>query len=243
MSALLRVDSISKRFGRIAVADDFSLDLECGEVLGVIGPNGAGKTTLFNLIGGVLLPDSGRIRLGDVEITRMPPWARCRAGIGRTFQIPHPFAGMTVFENTLVGCTFGDREVQRDPHGFCIALLGKLGLLAKANEPAGSLRLLDRKRLELARALASRPRLLLLDEIAGGLTEPETHALIGMIREVRAQGVSIIWIEHIVHALVSVVDRLIALNFGKLICEGDPAEVMSSPAVREIYLGMGTDAA
>lgn len=225
------------------MADNFSLSLESGEVLGIIGPNGAGKTTLFNLISGVLLPDSGCIQLDDVDITRMPPWARCRAGIGRTFQIPHPFAGMTVFENALVGCTFGDREVQRDPHGSCIALLGKLGLLAKANELAGSLRLLDRKRLELARALASRPRLLLLDEIAGGLTEPETHALIGVIRELRLQGVSIIWIEHIVHALVSVVDRLIALDFGRLICEGKPAEVMSNRAVREIYLGTGTDAA
>ncbi len=239
MAAILHVDNVSKSFGRLVVADALTLRLEEGEVLGVIGPNGAGKTTLFNLISGVVQPTSGRIRLDDVDITRMPPWARCRAGIGRTFQIPHPFGGMTVFENTLVGSAFGDGHAERDCHAHCISVLAKVGLLDKANVLAGSLRLLDRKRLELARALASRPRLLLLDEIAGGLTEPETHALIDIIRGIRAQGVSIVWIEHIVQALVSVVDRLIAMNFGSLLCEGAPADVMASAEVREVYLGVG----
>ncbi len=238
MDPILHVDRVSKRFGPLVVSDDIDLRLGDGEALGVIGPNGAGKTTLFNLITGVLKPNAGRIAFRGQDITRLAPSARCRAGIARSFQVPHPFSGMTVFENTLVGATFGGRQDERSSYQPCIAILHRVGLLSKADTLAGSLRLLDRKRLELARALASKPRLLLLDEIAGGLTEQETAELIGIIREIHASGISIIWIEHVVHALTAVVDRLIAINFGRLLAEGAPAEVMASPAVREVYMGI-----
>jgi branched-chain amino acid transport system ATP-binding protein len=238
MDPILSVDRVSKRFGPLVVTDDISVRLREGEALGVIGPNGAGKTTLFNLITGVLKPNTGRIKFQGEDVTRLPPSARCRAGIARSFQVPHPFSGMTVFENTLVGATFGGRRDERPSYQPCIAILKKVGLLPKADTLAGSLRLLDRKRLELARALASEPRLLLLDEIAGGLTEHETAELIEIIREIRNAGISIIWIEHVVHALTAVVDRLIAINFGRLLADGAPAEVMASPAVREVYMGI-----
>jgi branched-chain amino acid transport system ATP-binding protein len=188
-------------------------------------------------------PDSGRVLFDGVDISALRPSQRCRAGIGRSYQIPHPFAGMTVFENVLVGATFGAGvgEAAATPHAF--EVLERTGLLAKANWLAGALPLLDRKRLELARALATRPRLLLLDEIGGGLTEHEVHALIETIRAIRAEGVTIVWIEHIVHALLAVVDRLVALNFGRLLVDGEPHAVMADPAVREIYLGIDLDEA
>ena len=236
---ILEVDEATKSFGPLVAANRISVRLREGEALGVIGPNGAGKTTLFNLITGVLQPNAGRILLRGIEVTHMTPSARCRAGIARSFQVPHPFSGMTVFENTLVGATFGGRRGERESYERCIAILDRVGLLEKADTLAGSLRLLDRKRLELARALASEPQLLLLDEIAGGLTDHETAELIAIIREIRATGVSIIWIEHVVHALTAVVDRLLAMNFGSLLAEGDPDEVMSNVSVREVYLGIG----
>ncbi|MEX8517962.1 MAG: ABC transporter ATP-binding protein [Leptothrix sp. (in: b-proteobacteria)] len=240
---LLRVEAVSKRYGALTVTDQLSLDVPAGQALGIIGPNGAGKTTLLNLIGGDVRPDSGRVLLDGVDVSALRPSQRCRAGIGRSYQIPHPFAGMTVFENVLVGATFGAGvgEAAAMPHAF--EVLERTGLLAKANWLAGALPLLDRKRLELARALATRPRLLLLDEIGGGLTEHEVHALIETIRAIRAEGVTIVWIEHIVHALLAVVDRLVALNFGRLLVDGAPHAVMADPAVREIYLGIDLDEA
>lgn len=238
MATILHIDGVTKSFGRFIVLRDITVKLEQGEALGVIGPNGAGKTTLFNLITGLCRPSAGRIYLHGVDITDLPPSERCRAGIGRTFQIPHPFGGMTVFENTLVGAAFGSGRREHDCHDRCIAILERVGLLDQANALAGSLRLLDRKRLELARAMASNPGLLLLDEIAGGLTEHETGELIDIIKELRAGGATIIWIEHVVHALLRVVDRLITMNFGTLLSEGDPATVMASPEVRKIYMGI-----
>jgi len=238
VASLLSLEQVSKSYGALQVIRDLSLDLSAGEALGVIGPNGAGKTTMFNLITGGVRPDAGRVRLGGADITGQPPHRRCRAGIGRSYQIPHPFTGMTVFENLLVGATFGGGAGERAAADRAVAVLRRCGLAGKANRLAGSLTLLDRKRLELARALATGPRVLLLDEIAGGLTEPEVKALVATVQEIRGEGVAIIWIEHIVHALVSVVDRLLVINFGEKLAEGAPRAVMQSTEVQRVYMGI-----
>ena len=238
---LLAVEAVSKRYGALTVTDALSLEVPVGQALGIIGPNGAGKTTLLNLVSGDVRPDSGRILLDGQDISALRPSARCRAGIGRSYQIPHPFSGMTVYENVLVGATFGAGHSESEAEDRALSVLERTGLLHQANALAGSLRLLDRKRLELARALATEPRLLLLDEIGGGLTEHEVHALIDTIRAIHREGVTIVWIEHIVHALLAVVDRLIAIDFGKLLADGEPHAVMADPAVKEIYLGIDAD--
>ncbi|MBB4104989.1 ABC transporter ATP-binding protein [Allorhizobium borbori] len=240
---IITLDRVSKRYGALQVTDAVSLALERGSALGIIGPNGAGKTTLFNLIAGTTLADSGTIRFDGEDVTRMPARRRCHRGIGRSFQIPHPFVGMTTYENVLVGATFGGRLSERDAAAKAVDVLELTGLARKANVLAGQLTLLERKRLEMARALASSPRLLLLDEIAGGLTEPECAELVDAIRNVRAQGVSIIWIEHVVHALLAVVDRIAVIDFGRKIAEGEPAATMASPEVAAIYMGMESEAA
>jgi branched-chain amino acid transport system ATP-binding protein len=239
--ALLQLESVSKSFGSLKVTDHLSLQVKRGEALGIIGPNGAGKTTLMNLIGGDVFVDSGRIVFDGRDITALPPAVRCHAGIARSYQIPHPFIGLTVFENVLVGATFGAQRSERDGRASALDVLERTGLAGKANRLAGTLPLLDRKRLELARALATEPSLLLLDEIAGGLTEHEVHALIDTVRSIRDEGVTIIWIEHIVHALLAMVERLVALDFGRLLMQGEPAAVMADPAVREIYMGIDVD--
>ena len=208
------------------------------EAVGVIGPNGAGKTTALHVMAGRLRPDRGVVLLDGRDVTAVSAHARCRAGIALTHQIPHPFEAMTVFENVLVGATHGGGRAERPAHGECLAALERTGLAARANERAGALTLLERTRLELARALATRPRVLLLDEIAGGLTEPEVLALVAVIRDVRAAGVAIVWIEHIVHALRSAVDRLVAIDFGRTLMEGPPDAVMASPDVQRVYLGI-----
>lgn len=240
MDRLLELSGVNKNFGALKVTDDVTLTLSQGEALGIIGPNGAGKSTLFNLIGGTLPASSGTIHFDGTDITRMPASNRCRMGISRSFQIPHPFVGLSVYENLLVASEFGD-AAHHDPEAACRDILDRTGLLPKANRPAGSLTLLERKRLELARALASNPRLLLLDEIAGGLTEAECHELVSTIRDIRDGGVSIIWIEHIVHALTAVVERLIVIDFGRIVAEGKPDEVMADPFVQEIYMGISVD--
>jgi len=235
---ILEIEKLSKAFGSVVVADALDLSIEANSALGIIGPNGAGKTSLFNLITGGLRPDGGTIRLDSNDITAMPPQTRARAGIARSFQIPQPFSNLTVFENLLVGATHCRNLREAEVEASCREILERTGLLSHANRRAGTLTLLQRKRLELARALATEPRLLLLDEIAGGLTEIECNALVGTIRDIRARGVTIVWIEHVVHALVAVVDRLLVMNFGRKIAEGDPRQVMASAAVREIYLGI-----
>jgi branched-chain amino acid transport system ATP-binding protein len=242
MAAILSLEKISKRFGAVVVANDIDLTLNEGEALGVIGPNGAGKTTLFGIITGTVAPDAGHVLFGGQDITRDAPERRCRAGIARSFQIPQPFGGMTVFENCVVAAAFGGGRHERDVYVSCAELLERCGLADKANRRAGALTLLDRKRLELARALATQPRVLLLDEVAGGLVEHETAALVELVKEVRAGGVSIVWIEHIVHALVEAVDRLVVLHGGALIAEGAPGEVIRRPQVAEIYMGIEADA-
>jgi branched-chain amino acid transport system ATP-binding protein len=235
---LLEVAGLSKSFGSIVVADDLDLVIAPGEAVGIIGPNGAGKTTLFNLIAGGLSPGGGSIRFDGRDLSRTPPQERCRAGIGRTHQIPQPFEKLTVFENLLVGAVHGRRRTEREAAQSCGEILERLGLLKRANTLAGSLTLLERKRLEMARALATAPRLLLLDEIAGGLTEGECLELVATIREIRSTGVAILWIEHVVHALIAVIDRLVVLNFGRKIAEGAPQQVMRLPEVHQIYIGI-----
>ena len=235
---MLEVAGLKKSFGSIIVADDLDLVVAPGETVGVIGPNGAGKTTLFNLIAGSLTPTAGSIRFDGRDLLKQPPQERCRAGIGRTHQIPQPFENLTVFENLLVGAVYGRRKSEREVTQSCGETLERLGLIKRANTLAGSLTLLERKRLEMARALATAPRLLLLDEIAGGLTEGECLELIATIREIRQTGVAILWIEHVVHALLAVVDRLVVLNFGRKIAEGGPKEVIQLPEVRQIYIGI-----
>ncbi|KRD68173.1 ABC transporter ATP-binding protein [Ensifer sp. Root278] len=236
--SLLELERVSKRFGALTVADEISFSVGEGEALGIIGPNGAGKSTLFNLITGNIAADSGTVRFGGVDVTRTPPMARCLSGMGRTFQIPQPFEKLTVFENLLVAGSFGTRRREAEACDRCAEILVDTGLFEKANVLAGGLTLLQRKRLELARALATEPRLLLLDEIAGGLTEAECHQLVATISAIQQKGVAVIWIEHVLHALTSVVERLLVLNFGKVIGIGKPDELMASRAVQEIYLGI-----
>ena len=241
MTSLLAVENLSKRFGGLQAVADVSLAVSPGEICSVIGPNGAGKTTLFGIITGTVAPNAGRVMFEGHDITRMKPEHRCRMGLARSFQIPQPFGGMTVFENVVVAAAFGGGRGEREVYAGCAGLLDRCGLADKANRRAGSLTLLDRKRLELARALATKPRVLLLDEVAGGLTEHECGALVTLIKSVRAGGISIVWIEHVVHALLAVVDRLLVLHGGKFIAAGDPRTVIKSPQVAEIYMGIEAD--
>lgn len=234
---LLELKSVSKRFGAVVAADGIDLSVQQGEALGIIGANGAGKSSLFNLITGVLRPDAGTVSFHSNEITRASVRDRCRSGIGRSFQIPQPFETLTVFENLMVAAEFGSGDSKMGLEET-FAILEMTELADKANIVSGKLTLLDRKRLELARALATNPDLLLLDEIAGGLTEGECHKLVELIGSLHKRGITIIWIEHIVHALLSVVSRLIVLERGKLIAQGEPQAVMADPAVRRSYLGI-----
>jgi len=242
MTDILQIDGLGKAYGAVVVADDQSWRLGAGEALGVIGPNGAGKTSLFNLVTGTIRPDRGKIRYDGADITGWSAARRCRAGIARSFQVPQPFGAMTVYENALVAATQGAGLGAAAAEAHCLDILARTGLLHRSNRAAGGLTLLDRKRLELARALCARPKLLLLDEIAGGLTEGECRILVDTIRDIRATGVSIVWIEHVVHALLAVVDRLMVIDFGRKIAEGPPALIMDSREVREIYLGIEADA-
>ena len=235
---MLNIKGLRKSFGSLVAADNIELSVAPGEALGIIGPNGAGKTTLFNLIAGALAPDAGEIHLNGRNVTAATPHQRCIAGIGRSHQIPRPFENLTVFENLLVAAVHGGGLTERAAAAPCAEILDRLHLIARANSLAGRLTLLERKRLEMARALATNPHLLLLDEIAGGLTEGECIELIETIRQIHATGMTIIWIEHIVHALLAVVGRLYVLNFGRKVAEGNPQAVMASAEVRQIYLGL-----
>jgi branched-chain amino acid transport system ATP-binding protein len=238
--ALLEVTGIAKSFGHVVTAKDVSFTVDSGQVLGVVGPNGAGKSTLLSMITGTLAVDAGQILYDGHDVTRVGAADRSARGIGRTFQIPRPFGDLTVFENALVGASFGGRA-GKQAVGQAWEALDQSGLGQLANTKAGALRLLDRKRLELARALATRPRLLLLDEIAGGLTDRELPALIELIRTIRGSGMAVVWIEHIVHALLQVVDRLMCLALGDVVASGDPHTVMASREVAAVYLGSDPD--
>jgi branched-chain amino acid transport system ATP-binding protein len=238
VAALLEVREVSKSYGSLVVVSGVSFSLEPGEVLGILGPNGAGKTTLFNLISGDVAPQSGAILLGDTDVTRLPPHERCRRGVGRSYQIARPFGGLTVFENVLVGALFGGGGTNADANLRCADVLKLTGLFAKAERLARSLTLLDRKRLEFARALATNPKVLLLDEIAGGLTEPEAREVADIVRTIRARDIAIVWIEHVVHALLAVATRLLVMHQGAKLVEGEPRAIIESPQVRRIYMGI-----
>jgi branched-chain amino acid transport system ATP-binding protein len=237
-SALVEVRGVTKRYGALTVTRDVSFSLEAGDVLGILGPNGAGKTTLFNVISGDVAPDAGSILLGGVDVTKLRPHERCRRGIGRSYQIARPFGGLTVFENVLVAATFGAQNASAEANARCVDVLELTGLRAKANRLAGGLTLLDRKRLEFARALATSPTVLLLDEIAGGLTEHEANEVVATVRAIRERGIAIVWIEHVVHALMAVATRLLVLAAGSKLVEGDPREVLASPDVQRVYMGI-----
>jgi branched-chain amino acid transport system ATP-binding protein len=235
---LLALSGVSKSYGALKVTNDISLAVERGEMLGILGPNGAGKTTLFNLISGDVRADTGRIVYDGKDVTRLPPHQRCRGGIGRSYQVPQPFGAMTVFENLVTAACFGGGQREQAAWRTARDVLEQTGLTTHANTPAGGLRLLDRKRLELARALATRPQLLLLDEIAGGLTEHEAGVLVAELRRIKSAGVTMIWIEHVVHALMALADRLFVINFGSRLAEGAPAQVMNEPEVQRVYMGI-----
>jgi branched-chain amino acid transport system ATP-binding protein len=234
---LLTCSAVSKRYGQLQVLDSVDFTIRAGEAVGIVGPNGAGKTTLLNALAGSITPDSGTVHLGGQDVTRMPPQRRCRLGVGRAFQIPKPFGGMTVLENVLVGATFGARLGRAQSYQRCVEVLELCGLIELANRRAEDLGLLSRKRLELARALATSPQVLLLDEIGGGLTDAEADELVVTIRALHQGGVSIVWIEHIVHVLLRVVQRLVAMDAGRIIADGNPQSVLNNAAVVDAYLG------
>jgi branched-chain amino acid transport system ATP-binding protein len=236
---LLEGDGLVKRYGELVVLDGVRFGLGAGDAVGVVGPNGAGKTTLLSVLAGSVAPTAGVVRLRGDDVTRLPPHLRCRRGIGRAHQIPRPFGGMTVLENVFVGVSAGAGLRGPRAHARCIEVLELCGLVELANRRADSLGLLHRKRLELARSLATGPAVLLLDEIGAGLTDAEADQLVQTIRELRRQGVAIAWIEHIVHVLVQVVDRLICMDAGRIIAEGPPRTVMENAAVIDAYLGKG----
>jgi branched-chain amino acid transport system ATP-binding protein len=236
-AAILAAADIRKRFGALAVLDGVNLSLMEGEAVGVVGPNGAGKTTLLNVLSGALAPDSGTVDFRGRDVTSKGAADRCKLGIARTHQVPRPFAGMSVFENVLVGATAGGKRRGSEAFDLCLQVLDQTGLSHLANRRAESLGLLQRKRLELARALAVEPSVLLLDEIGGGLTDAETAALVELVSGLRDRGIAVLWIEHIVHLLMQVVSRLVCMDSGRIIAEGPPGEVVAQAAVIDAYLG------
>jgi len=228
---------VTKRFGRVVIAEDLSFSVGAGDTVGIVGPNGAGKTSLFGLISGDLSPGAGQVKFAGRNVTRLDSAARCRLGIGRTYQVPRPFTGMTVFENVLVAAQQGGGLRRKASYAAAADALERTGMTGEANLQAGRLGLLQRKRIEIARALATRPTLLLLDEVAGGLTDPEVTVLVEIVRGINSEGIAVIWIEHVVRALTSLVSRLTCLYGGQFVGDGDPASVLANPRVREIYLG------
>lgn len=234
---MLSVQGLSKSYGEIVVADNVAFELAAGECLGVIGPNGAGKSSLFNLLTGVAVPDRGSIRLGGQELVGLPAHRRARLGVARAFQIPQPFAHLSVYENVLAAASFGAGLRGDEAAASAGEALQRSGLAARASQLAGSLPLLDRKRLELAKGIAARPKLLLLDEVAGGLTEREVQQMVDLVRELKS-AYAVIWIEHIAHALKAVADRVMVLHFGRKLLDDAPQAVLDSAVVQEIYMGV-----
>ena len=234
---LLAAEGIRRQFGALVVLDGVGLEVGAGDAVGIVGPNGAGKTTLLDVLAGAQRPNAGTVTFRGEDVTRMSAAGRCTLGIGRTHQVPRPFSDMTVFENVLVGTTSGGGLRGQEAYDRALHVLETTGLLEVANRRAAALGLLSRKRLEMARALATDPVVLLLDEIAGGLTEDESDELVASIQELRRGGLAIVWIEHVVQALVQVAERLVCMSAGRIIADGAPDAVMNHPLVIEAYLG------
>jgi len=241
MAYILTVEKLTKSFGRLIAVDNLDLQVKHGEILGIIGPNGAGKTTLFNLITGETKPSRGRVLLNGTDLTSVQTYKRCRMGIARTYQIPKPFLNLSVLENMLVGGIYGAGMAYGQSKQKCEEILEKTGLLSKRDVLASSLTLLDRKRLEMAKALSTCPTLLLIDEVAGGLTESEVEGVLETIRSVRKDGITVLWVEHIMMAMKKGPDRLLVMDFGKKLFYGTPEEVLDSKEVQKVYLGAEED--
>jgi len=236
--SIIEVNGITKYFGGLRALHSIAFILEKGEILGLIGPNGAGKTTLFNIIAGTFPPSSGSIRFNGEEITFQEPRRICHKGISRTYQLVRTFSNLTVYENVLVGLCFGKPRNQGGfTEGEAYELLQLTGLLQKANVPARSLTLVGRKQLEVARALATRPKVLLLDEAISGLNPTETETMMALIRNIQSRGITVFMIEHIMKAVMGLSDRILVLNFGELIAQGTPEQVSKNKDVIEAYLG------
>ena len=238
---ILTVERLTKFFGNLMAVNDLSFQLRNGEILGVIGPNGAGKTTLFNLIAGQIKPNHGKVSFNGSDVTYAEIHEKCRMGIARTSQVPRPFLNMTVLENLLVGAVYGAGLDNRQARQRCEEILTMTGMLPKSNILAGSLTLLDRKRLELAKALATNPVLILIDEVAGGLVESEVEEVLAIIHSLREKGTTILWVEHIMMAMKRGPDRLLVMNAGSELFCGTPEEAFDSEEVQKVYLGAEED--
>jgi branched-chain amino acid transport system ATP-binding protein len=236
-SILFEAENLVKHIGSLVIADGISFAVPAGSVVGLIGPNGAGKTTMLGLLSGDVALDSGTVRLHGHDVTRVGPSRRARLGIGRTYQIPRPFSGLTVFEHALLAVQQTRRVPANEAHELAVAAIDRCGLSSLMNVLGGDLRLLDRKRLELARAVALNPSIILLDEVAGGLSALEVNELIDIVNDLRNEGTAFVWVEHVVRALMATADRVLCLYGGALIAEGLPSEVLEHPAVIESYFG------
>lgn len=237
MAAVLEAQGIVKRFGSLAALDGVDLVVDQGEILGVIGPNGSGKSTLFKVVSGIIKPDQGIVRLMGSDITGKPDWSICRRGMVLTGQVASPLAEMTVMENAVVAATFGGGKRNRGAKRSALDALDLVGLRGHAGRLAGELTLVQRRSLELARALATEPKVLLLDENLAGLTTAEIEQSLGLIRRINQQGISIVMVEHVMQAVIGVCTRIMVLDYGKVITQGDAETVVKSPEVIKAYLG------